>query len=83
MLTWSVPYSNEVAQHHFASPGEKAVPIVTQKLLQSLAEKVSVEAAREDTLMKMTAADAERVEYQFGLICINGVSAELHQRGQC
>ena len=65
---------NAPTQKYFVSFGPEAVPIVIQKLQQSLAQQVSVEASREDTLMKMPAADAKRVEHQVGLVWMEGVA---------
>jgi len=75
MLGGSVA-ENELSKKYFIKLGPDAVPIVARKLLESLAEGASAEAARETIIMKMPPADQNRVRHQAGLIAMQGVALE-------
>jgi len=66
-LTGSVS-ENGISRDYFIKLGPEVVPIVTQKLLKSLSEGSSPEAAQEGIIMQMPRIDQKRVRHQVGLI---------------
>lgn len=75
MLASSVG-ENATSKAYFIKLGPEVVPIVTQKLLQSLAEGSSPEGAQEVVFMQMPPADQKRLSYQVGLIVMQGAALE-------
>lgn len=71
MLTGSVA-ENDITRDYFINLGPDVVPIVTQKLLNSLAEGASEEGVRAAAIMEMPKEDQKRVRYQTGLIAMQG-----------
>lgn len=69
MLGGSVA-ENEFSRDYFIKLGPDVVPIVTQKLLQSLSEGASPEAGQEKIIMQMPLTDQKRVRHQIGLIAM-------------
>ncbi len=69
MLGGSVA-ENDVSRDYFINLGPDVVPIVTKKLMQSLAEGASPSAGQERIIMQMPRDDQKRVRHQIGLVAM-------------
>jgi len=67
---------NDSSKAYFLKLGPEVVPIVTQKLKQSLSEGASPEGSEKFAIIDMPEVDQKRVRHQIGLITMQGIALE-------